>query len=67
MPSGYIIFDDYGFPNCPSARQAVDEVFASLPTAQCLVVKLPASASGAMQESSAPVRHGTRSESVWEK
>lgn len=44
---GYMIFDDYGFPSCPSARRAVDEAFADkpevplcLPTGQCLVVKL---------------------------
>ncbi|MDR0360866.1 MAG: TylF/MycF family methyltransferase [bacterium] len=44
---GYMIFDDYGFPSCTSARRAVDEAFADkpevplcLPTGQCLVVKL---------------------------
>ncbi len=49
---GYLVFDDYGFPSCPSARRAVDEAFTSLPevplylpTGQCLVVKLPASQS----------------------
>jgi O-methyltransferase len=46
-PGGFLIFDDYGFPSCVSARRAVDEVFAKLPevplclpTGQCLVVKL---------------------------
>lgn len=46
---GYMIFDDYGFPSCVSARRAVDEAFAdkpevplSLPTGQCMVVKLGA-------------------------
>jgi len=46
-PGGYIIFDDYGFPSCASARRAVDEIFAQLPevplylpTAQCIVIKL---------------------------
>lgn len=44
---GFIIFDDYGFPSCASARRAVDEAFAGrpevpicLPTGQCLVVKV---------------------------
>lgn len=47
VPGGYLIFDDYGFPSCVSARRAVDEAFASLPevplclpTGQCLVMKL---------------------------
>jgi O-methyltransferase len=47
VPGGYIVFDDYGFPSCASARRAVDEVFHNLrevplclPTGQCLVVKL---------------------------
>ena len=42
-----IIFDDYGFPSCPGAREAVDEFFSKLPeqvlvlkTGQALVVKL---------------------------
>ncbi|MBO0728342.1 MAG: class I SAM-dependent methyltransferase [Acidimicrobiaceae bacterium] len=44
---GYLIFDDYGFPSCVSARRAVDEAFAQkpevplcLPTGQCMVIKL---------------------------
>jgi O-methyltransferase len=48
-PGGFMIFDDYGFPSCPSARRAVDEAFADrpevplcLPTGQCLVIKLGA-------------------------
>jgi O-methyltransferase len=47
-PAGIMIFDDYGFPSCAGARQAVDEAFAKLPevpvclpTGQCLVIKLP--------------------------
>jgi O-methyltransferase len=28
---GVIVFDDYGFPSCPGARQAVDEFFADKP------------------------------------
>jgi O-methyltransferase len=48
VPGGYLVFDDYGFPSCVSARRAVDEAFADrpevplcLPTGQCLLVKLP--------------------------
>jgi O-methyltransferase len=48
VAGGYLVFDDYGFPSCASARRAVDEAFAGrpevpicLPTGQCLVVKLP--------------------------
>ncbi|MFZ0215142.1 MAG: TylF/MycF/NovP-related O-methyltransferase, partial [Candidatus Dormiibacterota bacterium] len=47
VPGGYMIFDDYGFPSCVSARRAVDEEFADkpevplcLPTGQCMVVRL---------------------------
>jgi O-methyltransferase len=43
---GFMIFDDYGFPTCPGARQAVDEFFAEkpecplvLPTGQAVVFK----------------------------
>lgn len=43
---GAIVFDDYGFPTCPGAREAVDEFFATtpfvplvLPTAQAVVFK----------------------------
>jgi O-methyltransferase len=43
---GFIVFDDYGFPTCPGAREAVDEVFLDrpeyplcLPTGQAVVFK----------------------------
>ena len=43
---GFVIFDDYGFPSCPGAREAVDEFFAQktsipicLPTGQAIVIK----------------------------
>lgn len=43
---GLIIFDDYGFPSCPGARDAVDEFFDDkesvpicLPTGQAIVFK----------------------------
>jgi O-methyltransferase len=42
---GFIVFDDYGMPSCPGARQAVDEFFDQrserpliLPTGQAVVV-----------------------------
>jgi len=45
---GFMIFDDYGFPTCPGARQAVDEFFLGkpeiplvLPTGQAVVFKSP--------------------------
>lgn len=48
LPGGFIVFDDYGFPSCPGARQAVDEFFRDkpeaplvLPTGQAIVVALP--------------------------
>lgn len=31
-PGGFAVFDDYGFPSCPGARQAVDEFFAQTST-----------------------------------
>jgi O-methyltransferase len=44
---GFMIFDDYGFPTCPGAQQAVDEFFEDKPevplvltTGQALVFKL---------------------------
>lgn len=46
VDGGFIIFDDYGFPTCPGARQAVDEYFSDksviplcLPTGQAIVFK----------------------------
>jgi O-methyltransferase len=45
---GILLFDDYGYPCCPGAREAVDEFFADKPevvvalvTGQCSVQKLP--------------------------
>lgn len=47
LAGGIMVFDDYGFPSCPGAKKAVDEFFEdkletpiSLPTGQCIVVKL---------------------------
>lgn len=44
----FMVFDDYGFPTCPGARQAVDTFFSDkperplvLPTGQAVVVRLP--------------------------
>jgi len=44
---GFLVFDDYGFPSCPGARQAVDDFFRDrpeqplvLPTGQALVFAL---------------------------
>lgn len=31
VPGGFMVFDDYGFPSCPGARQAVDEFFRGRP------------------------------------
>ena len=31
VPGGFVVFDDYGFPSCPGARQAVDEFFRDRP------------------------------------
>ena len=43
---GFVVLDDYGFPTCPGAREAVDEFFAHercvplcLPTGQAVVFK----------------------------
>jgi O-methyltransferase len=47
---GIMIFDDYGFPTCPGAREAVDKWFSDkpevplvLPTGQAVIFKLPSS------------------------
>jgi len=44
VSGGVILFDDYGFPSCPGAREAVDEFFSDkpeiamvMPTGQCWV------------------------------
>jgi O-methyltransferase len=46
LSGGFIVFDDYGFPSCPGARQAVDHFFSKttthplcLPTGQAVVFK----------------------------
>lgn len=46
VPGGVMIFDDYGFPDCPGAKRAVDDWSATtgvgiqpLPTGQCLIHK----------------------------
>ena len=46
VDGGFMIFDDYGLPTCPGARQAVDEYFFGknviplcLPTGQAIVFK----------------------------
>ena len=43
---GFLVFDDYGFPSCPGARQAVDTYFTGreivplvLPTGQAVIFK----------------------------
>lgn len=47
VPSGVMIFDDYGFGTCPGVRQAVDEFFKGrhghfyVPTGQYVVIKTP--------------------------
>src|SRR5206468_2009973 len=47
---GCMVFDDYGYPTCPGARQAVDEFFIEKPevplvlaSGQAVVFKLPRS------------------------
>lgn len=44
---GIMIFDDYGIPDCPGIKMAVDEFFSDksenpcyLPTGQCIVIRL---------------------------
>jgi|ERR1035441_3349920 O-methyltransferase len=46
LSGGFVVFDDYGFPSCPGARQAVDQFFAKtttqplcLSTGQAIVFK----------------------------
>ena len=46
LPGGFLVFDDYGMPSCPGARQAVDEFFRDkpeeplvLPTGQAVVFR----------------------------
>jgi hypothetical protein len=48
VSGGILLFDDYGFPSCARAREAVDLAFAQrrekpiyLPTGQAMVIKLP--------------------------
>jgi O-methyltransferase len=48
QPGGFMVFDDYGFPNNPGARRAVDEFFADkrevpivLASGQAVICKLP--------------------------
>lgn len=47
VPSGFLLFDDYGFPSCAGARKAVDEYFTGksevpvvLPTGQALIFRV---------------------------
>lgn len=44
LPGGMILFDDYGFPSCPGAKKAVDDLLPKddvvyLPTGQALYIK----------------------------
>ena len=46
IPGGFVVYDDYGFEQCPGSRAAVDEFFATrcekpliLPTGQAIVFK----------------------------
>lgn len=38
VPGGIMLFDDYGKPTCPGARQAVDEFLANKPEQACYLV-----------------------------
>ena len=38
VPGGILLFDDYGKPTCPGARQAVDEFIADKPEQACYLV-----------------------------
>ena len=47
VPSGVMVFDDYGFTSCPGAKQATDKFFSDkrervlhLTTSQAIVIKL---------------------------
>ena len=47
VPSGIMIFDDYGYSSCPGARRAVDDFFSDKPeepfispTAQAIIFKI---------------------------
>jgi O-methyltransferase len=47
VSTGFLILDDYGFPSCPGAREAVDEFFKDkkevpliLPTGQAVIYKI---------------------------
>ncbi len=51
VPGGFMVFDDYGFSDCPGARAAIDEFFKDtveiplvLPTGQAVVFKSPSPA-----------------------
>jgi O-methyltransferase len=48
IPGGFMVFDDYGFSDCPGARAAIDQFFKDtveiplvLPTGQAVVFKSP--------------------------
>jgi len=49
IPGGFVVFDDYGHPSCPGARQAVDAFFEDkperplvLPTGQAVIFAIGA-------------------------